>query len=177
MTLINGLEQGADVRQHLGRRSCIKGLHIRGFIQNVNASVAGVEQMLRLLVVYDRQPNGATPPIGEILQNTNVVGYTNMSFMNINNTKRFLVLGSKKWFQARNFGVNQPPFGILETTERMLEMTIPYRKIKNLVTEYTGGSTATVADITTGAIFLIAIGAQNDGFRFVWNARYRFCDV
>ena len=53
-----------------------------------------------------------------------------MSFMNINNTKRFLVLGSKKWFQARNFGVNQPPFGILETTERMLEMTIPYRKIK-----------------------------------------------
>lgn len=178
IVLLNGLLQGTDVRQHVGRRSCIKGFYLRGLIQQQGAG-AGEAQMLRILLVYDRQPNAAAATVGDILQDTDTPGYTNMSFMNINNTKRFLVLGSHKWVQCREaVGSNQElANNIVETTPRFVDMAVPYKKLRGLVTEYTGGSTATISDITTGAIWLVVIGANANEYQFQFKARYRFCDL
>lgn len=174
LTLVNGLTQGADINQHLSRRCCAKKLLIRGVVDNDNAAGLVDAEMLRVLLVYDRQSNNAAPAVGDILQNVNAAGYDNMSFMNVNNNKRFVVLATKKWWAD---GTPASLAGqISDTTCKEWDIMVPWQKIKGLVQEFTGGSTGTVSDISTGAIYVLTIGVSGK-FKFNWRVRYRFCDM
>lgn len=173
LALLNGLFQGVDINQHLGRKACLKSLLFRGVIQH-RTYTNTFGEMLRVLIVYDRQSSSGAPTVGDIIQDVNAAGYDEMSFMNVNNVKRFAILAQHKWYQEAIAGGG--PDNVQETNSRMVDVAVPYSKIGNLPMEFTGGSTGTVADITTGAIYALFIGASGN-YSCKWKCRVKFCDL
>ena len=65
-------------------------VQVRGFIKPEDAVAPGanvVDNMARIMIVYDRQPNGAIATIANILS-----AATSVSFMNLDNRDRFKVI-------------------------------------------------------------------------------------
>lgn len=100
--------EGASFYQRVGRRIRMKSIELRGEIQPSNGNAAAVtRQFARLLVIYDRQANGALPAVADILTGYNAAGATSSTVydgLNMNNRDRFLVLRDRKLYL--------PPLGI-----------------------------------------------------------------
>ena len=132
--LLNAAVQGVTPITYVGRSLRMKSLHIR-WLGSLAATTVG-SSPLRMLIVYDKQTNAATPATTAVVAADNI-----SSPMNLANNRRFLVLmdeeipcvgdkGPSAWFVNR------------------------YRKL-NLVTEFNTTNGGTVADITSGAIFAL----------------------
>jgi len=174
---LNGVVRGTDVNQRIGRRICLKGLLFRGVVQQTGAG-SSVSEMLRLMLVYDRQTNGANPAVGDIIQDVNSGTTDNMSYMNINNTKRFVVLAKHTWVQAtQGTGTNKElANNVSETTSRMCDIFVPAKKIKSLITEFNSGVAGDVTDIISGGLFAVWIGVSGN-YSLSWKCRWRWCDL
>lgn len=143
MTELNVMAAGAGVYERIGAKVMVRSIRIRTAWQAAATPCLGV---IRVAVVYDRQPNGAAPAIGDLFQDLRVAGATTtdlMSGVNIGNKNRFTILRDQSFIFDNNH---------LVTT---LDWFIPCR----LQTEYRA-SAGTIGDISTGAILLV-IGAQN----------------
>lgn len=83
--LLNVTAQGVGAQQRLGRKFRMKSLFIRwnGDLAPTTTGSAS----LRMLVVYDKEPEGAAPPIASVLVADNIG-----SVMNLDNQARFSVL-------------------------------------------------------------------------------------
>ena len=83
--LLNGCDDGTTPVTRIGRRIVMTSLTVRwqGYMAPTSTGAKG----LRLLVVYDRQPNAATPAITDICQFDDM-----SSMMNLSNSKRFKVI-------------------------------------------------------------------------------------
>lgn len=85
-TLLNPTVQGtAATGQRLGRKITMTSLLVRYSCTLATTSVGGA--VARILIVYDKQTNGATPAITDILTNNDFT-----SPMNLDNTDRFTIL-------------------------------------------------------------------------------------
>ena len=159
-SLLDGCAQGSDINQRVGRQITLRSVQLRGYEQS--AAAAGVDQVHRIVLVYDRQSNGVAPVIGDILQASSVTAPRNL-----NNRRRFKIL------MDRIMVCNA-------TAESGSNVTWQfYRKLRHPV-EFNAGNAGTVADIQSGSLYLmvvtnIAPGAgAGDSY---WNARVRFTDV
>lgn len=85
MTHINPIQQGATANNRLGREANMRSLHYRW--QGSFAPTTAGSSPIRLLIVYDKQPNGAAPPILDIL-----IADAIESPMNLDWKKRFIIL-------------------------------------------------------------------------------------
>lgn len=177
---VNGMTKGTDIYQRIGRRVKMTSFHIRGWVlQNQNGAAASADQ-LRMLVVYDREPNGSVPGIAEILQDTNNAGSTftdSTSHMNLVNSDRFAILKDFTWAVVQaNASANQPAQALGDYSTNI---TIKYNKKLNLDVKYNSGNAGTIADITTGALYVVTIGTQvaaNEQYELFWSSRIRFTD-
>lgn len=137
MTCLNLIQQGAAFYQRIGTKVNIKSIELYGtFKQTVDATHVAYG---RYLIVYDRQPNGAYPAIGDLLQNND----TTLSFnsgINLVNRSRFTVIRDKRFGVDAGAGLQ---FCVKEYCKGLWE------------TEF-GTNTGTVADIRTGALYFIA---------------------
>lgn len=177
LQLLNGCFRGTDVTEHVGRRVCIKGIGVRGYISVPAGAPTVGGEMLRALIVYDRQPNGAAPAVADILQSAGSGVTTNCAYSNINNTKRFVVLAKKTWYLSQSmFGAAAGTISIVDTMDKTWDCWVSKKKVKNLVCEFNAGSTGGVSDISTGSILLLTIGTSGN-CTFQGECRYRFCDV
>lgn len=84
--LINGSAQGSAQNEHVGRKAIMKKVQLR-YIYN-SGSAGGQQSQVRILIVYDKQANGALPSVGDVLASS----ATYNSFMNLANSDRFVVL-------------------------------------------------------------------------------------
>lgn len=190
-TLLNGAVPGAQSYQRIGRRVCLKSILIRGMINFGAHNNNFADDCVRILVIYDRQSNGATPALADVIQSQSPAGVpitSPYSPMNINNTRRFLVLKDQSWAmnqifvvpQVANVGTNlQPSSALTDYTTLHFKWYIN-RKLKNLLTEFNAGAAGTVADITSGAVYLFAIGKWGAGagnWACDFCSRVRFCDL
>ena len=149
-TCINTLEQGNGVSQRIGNKVVIKSIMIQGMIAapvTVDATDTGG---VRVIVVYDKQTNGAAPAITEIIGNVSTAGGYATGFnspIKITNKNRFVVLRDHIF----------PMGGNIDQASHSFKWFIK----KQLETTYSSTSSPpTVANITTGAIFLLTfIGA------------------
>jgi len=91
---------------------------------------------VRLLIVYDKQTNGATPATVDI-ESVDAI----RSPMNLNNNERFIIVADETYEPVN--GATTAIYGK------------GYRKL-NLPVEFNAGSAGTVADITKGALFALA---------------------
>lgn len=157
-TLLNGLVPDATATGRIGRKIVMKSLYLR-YICSLGATSTGGSPV-RIMVVYDKQANTAPPGVTDIL-----LSDAHLSPNNLSNRDRFVVICdemSEPISVQNNFSVSG---------------TI-YKKI-NLETMFNSGTAGTIADITSGSLYLLwaqngQIGTANGAFN--WRCRVRYTD-
>lgn len=142
VTLLNGIAQGVTALTRLGRRIHMKSLYIRYHVAMGPTSTGS--SPLRLLVVYDKQPNAASPAAVDILTADNISSPNNLS-----NSRRFVTIFDDV-IECIGTGGPQADYQVL------------YKKL-NLDVEFNTGSTGTISDITTGSLIMLTYTNGNIG--------------
>lgn len=186
VALLNGLDLGTGAFQRLGRSVHLRTLHVRGgFYPSLQDGSFGGE-CLRVLVVYDRQPNGVAPSVIDIMQSIDANGNgstTPFDYPNLANSERFIILADKqvnlsntRYIVASSYFGQQNTLSELDSSDRNFDR---YIDVSGLPTQYKGDD-ETVASISTGALFLYTLGSQaaaTAGVTFNWTARLRYSDA
>lgn len=161
ITLINPVSQGDQGDQYVGRQLMMKNLNFRFEIFPDSASSGGNGTYFRVLLIYDRDTNGALPAVTDIMTVDDEIAY-----MNLNNTDRFVTIYDKM--------KNWQPFAENHTV--MFRGNIKLHHIMKFK-----GATGTIANITQGGIYLLfAQGGNYDSTGLTpllyWRSRIRFTD-
>lgn len=175
---------GSAAYQRIGQRVQLKSLRIRGNIEGVTA-YTGVDTG-RILVVYDRQPNGAKALWTDVIAsvtNAGATASTEVDGLNMANRERFQILADEQLylngFQSTAGVISTPSF--FTSTEKNPPMLNFDRfiKLKNLEVHFNNGAAGTVADIQTGAVLMFfAAGANSDAkWVFEYGSRTRYQDI
>lgn len=143
VTLLNGVAQGTDFTQRVGRKFNMKSILLRLSIQP--GSTATTNALARWIIVYDKQTNATAPAITDIIVAANESAANNLS-----NRDRFVIIYDKVVnIGATGSNDNQRAF---------------FRKYKRCNMEVTNGGTgSTVGSIQTGALWFVTCGEKAAG--------------
>lgn len=186
-TLLNGVQEGSAFYNRIGRKICMKSIRVSGSLQ-ISGLGGNVPEYLRVLIVYDRQTNGAFPVISDILANydnaggTNAAGDTALAGLNMNNSERFYVLRDTRYYIANaeeGTGESNAVASIVDYQNK--GNYDEYVKLGDLETTFKATTNpAVVGNIATGGLYLVTIGTVavgTAGYGLVWNSRLRFKDT
>ena len=158
--LLNAMAQGAGSSSRIGRKVLNKSFLMRYSLQQP-ASLPSLQA--RILVVFDKQPNGAIPAITDILN-----GSTAEAVNNLDKADRFVTLVD---YVTPEPGSN----GAGEAAVQTFLYPAIYRKM-NLETMYSG-TAGTFAEIVTGAIWLFVHATEATGTAQMYlSTRVRYTD-
>lgn len=135
LTEVNCIQQGATVANRIGNKVIMRSIHLRMHM----SSPAAVVGQARLMLVYDRQPNGAFPAITDILLSQPAGVAASYSGINIANKSRFLML--------------RDHFYIFDAAQSLVHMVDLYCKGR-WEAEF-GANAGTIGDFRTGAVYLV----------------------
>lgn len=176
--LVNGIVQGAGNNQRIGNKVSLKALRMKGQIINL---ATALQTYGRLLVIYDKQPNGALPTYAAVMQTRDSAGAatsTAFSDPNFDNKERFTILRDTTIVfpsVTNTLGVlTNVGFDQQSKSDINIFNVDMYIKLKGLHTAYTG-ATAGIADISTGSLLfavMIHQGAATWTFRNVERLTY-----
>lgn len=172
--LLNGIAAGALTSQRVGRKVVLKKLSVRWMMDSATPLIS---TPFRILVFYDKQPNGAAPLITDVLNLNTIQGN-----VNLNNSDRFIIL--KDYYPSAEGG--QGYAMIMPTAGNGSNGQCGKFNLK-----FPGGglqeqfllSNDLIGDISTGAIFITwaMTGRQTTSagnpYTLTINARVRFTDV
>jgi len=165
---INTLQQGNGVAQRIGDKVVFRSITVNGCICCADDNTIVDQGHIRVMVVYDKQTNGATPLIGDIIANVNSDNSYNVAFnssIRIANRKRFVCLKNKIY----NMGYTDNA-----------SIHFKYYIKKNLETTYSGSSDPpTLAQVMNGAIYLLiftSVGFTHPPLINDINCRLRYSD-
>lgn len=158
---IGGVVPGPGRWERIGRKINYRSVHIKGCIV-LSATGAGVKptEYCRLVLIYDRQPNGAVPVISDILADVSSAGATvtsAFSGLNLNNSDRFLVLRDGRYALPGQNSVQS--CSVTSTNSEDPADINWYVKLKDLPCEYKG-DTAGIASISSGALYLFSFSDE-----------------
>lgn len=179
LTLLNGIQVGAGFFNRIGSKVEMKSLHIRGQLFNLATTV---QDYLRVIIFYDRQPNGAAPTFADLMQSRDQAGTATTSAkseINLDQRDRFVILRDRQW-QAPSVtltaGVqtNGPNFPGMDQEWDINE----FIKLNDLTTHYKSSTNpTTIADINSGALYMTLVSDQAAGkWQYVVGFRLRFGD-
>lgn len=173
---LNACVNGAELYQRVGRKIYMKSLHIRGFVNNTSTSV---NDFARIIIFYDAQPNAAAPTIQTLLQDSNAAAATTAySEINLINRARFKILRDYQIIlpSLTNTAGVITNFALQDNLLNPLNINF-FIKLKGLEAEYNGVNGGTIADISSGAIFITAVSSiSNDNYDFIFTSRLRYYD-
>jgi len=166
VTLLNGIAQGTDYNQRIGRKVTLKSILFKvsmGMATGASSSSLGAAN--RFLVVYDAQANATAPAVTDILATANF-----MSPMNLNNRDRFKVL-----FEIVHCtGAYTKTTSLISAGDFYDTHESRYRKI-NLEEQFSGTGN-TIGSIATGSIYVLQISDEGNGCIYDFYSRIRFTD-
>lgn len=177
---VNLIQSGTGSWQRVGRLITMKSIRFKGRAEIVWPTASGiVGRKLRMLIVYDKQPNGTLPIKSDIIQYKNQAGtetgFTE-SLLSYDNMERFTIIRDESI--DFNPGYDQTAAGSV----KMVCSFDEYAKI-GLATNYKAESSpAVIGDISTGALYIVLItdiiaAAATDGNLSVWaTSRLRYTD-
>lgn len=146
-TLLNGCIAGSQNYNRIGRKIFMKSLQVRGYIHAATDGTA-TEGLFRMIIVYDKQSNGAAPAYTDVIRSQNVSGVNSSSaadMINLDNRDRFIILRDRAFAMSQQSTVaTQAVAG--SNTDLFVD---EYLRI-NMETIYNAGTAGTVGDITTG---------------------------
>lgn len=188
MFTLNLVPPGTAAYNRIGRKIRLKSVRIRGaasfsFIYGAaNAMTLG--NVLRMVVVHDKQPQGVLPNFDTIFGRTLQDGTQATGFLDslkFANTDRFRVLKDCVYARETNY---QPAVGGISNLVNVQVPIDEFIKLKGMETQFGGvASPATIADISSGAVYVFFRaeydsatfgGIQIDGDT---TARLRYYDV
>lgn len=139
---------GTNFQNRLGNKIHGKYLWLRGA---VNFAGAGKASQCRLVVVYDKNSNGALPNFNDIMLDTDAAGSTASDIYakrNRNTVDRYITLMDKTFSITDDY-----------TPKPYVE---EYIKLHGLQTTFSG-STSAITSVSTGAILVYAISTRAAG--------------
>lgn len=180
--LLNGMTAGANIQNRLGREVYLKSCVLHWVIKQTAFGTAPAADILRWMLVYDRQTNSATPVIADILTDVDQAGTAStnvLSFPSRSSKRRFKILrdvirkvdapGGVTAVQASQVATDFQSFSGKE-----------YIRLDGLSENFNTGVSGTVTDITDGALWLIVFGhntAADSQYSLEWSARVNFHDT
>lgn len=164
--LLNGVAQGTDFTDRIGRKIILKSLFFRVNFFPSATTAAPTGTTVRLLIVYDCQTNGAAPLVSDILQSGNYD-----SPINLNNRDRFKVLYDKFIMMC----ATAYTAGTLAAGDPCPKMLTKYKKM--YMEQIFGGTANTVGSIQTGSIYAMLIASANNTVQADSYFRVRFEDA
>lgn len=179
--LVNGLQQGTGSTTRIGQQVVWRSLHFKFYIdgRSINTTTPNANDWttkVRVMLVWDTQPNGLTPTISDVLESAGT-GTGIVSSLNKANGARFKILFDRRYTAQHTWYVPGPPPAI-SLGNPSANYDEVYLKM-NHRTDYANTSAGTVADIKTGALFLISLSdtATTDEYPFFsfW-LRLRYTD-
>lgn len=177
-TLLAAPVPGSDYTNRIGRKTLIKSVYIRGIVSCELADQDGPTvgaspcQLGRMIIFADMQPNAAAPALTDLLTSA-----TSISQLNLNNRDRFRIYCDKV-FSLNAYAYNTTANSQLAS----LSNSYAVKKFKklNLETIYNSGTAGTIADIQSGALYLLTVGnraAGTDDATATLSTRVRFIDL
>lgn len=174
--LLNGIGQGTDADDRVGRKLVIKNIQIRAMIRTEGSETMGASSqpasIVQMLLVWDKQPNGAAPLITQLLEHAHPV-----SPIKMDNRDRFRILARKTWTIGAYIRSNTATQSLITTAQNQTHMKC-YKKV-NLETIYNSVSAADITTITSGALWMIWLGNQGSSLtnpQIPCSARIRYND-
>jgi len=143
VVLLNGIARGDDINERTGREVDMRSIQFSAQVRA--ATTTGVDQTHRVLIVYDRQTNAAAPTMAQVCESATI-----QAPRNLENRKRFSILFDKI-------------YNLNAADESGSSRQIRWYRHLNHPETFNSGDAATVADITTGSVYLIALGTEAAG--------------
>lgn len=177
LQLLNGCVAGSQNYNRIGRKINLKSLQIHGRINVADQTVAaGVT--CRLLIVFDKQTNGAAPAYSDIIKSQNISGTTSSTIfdmINLDNRDRFEIIRDLYYTTG---GIDTTATQTWATSPLIINVNI-YVKLGNRETVYNAGTAGTVGDIQSGSLYFFLISDQVNAAGVSANlaCRTRFVDV
>lgn len=161
------LSEGNTDQTRIGNKINVKSIMLRGraLIDNT-AAAANTSDVLRIIVYLDRQANGATAAVTDILATGNW-----RSFNNLDNNDRFRTLC--EWTCSLNVGGATPSGGAYVFGRKTKEFFLKAKLGQDF--KYKGNA-GTVADLASSNIGVLAISAQGT-VQLEYIARLKFVDI
>lgn len=166
LILLNGVAQGDDYNTRDGRKIIMKSINLKVYVSNIVNAIADGD-LMRVMVLYDSQSNGAAPTAGNILQTVSA-----LAPMNLDNRTRFKVLFDK-WQKINGFNYSG---GVLTAGTYTPPLFKLYKKL--MLDVQFSGTTAAIGSISCGSIYLLVLSQTSTGAAaFDVDSRIRFTEL
>lgn len=145
LPLFNGIAQGYGASERIGNKITMKKILMRfDIVYTYDSTNYETGNSIRVILVYDRQSNGTTPGLSDVLALTSDASNTTNSPLNLYNKDRFQIIADK---------IINLQLGVLDPTTpnntKILKKFQIKRKLNHTVQYSTTGAGWT--DIRTGA--------------------------
>lgn len=165
-SLVN-VAAGTGESQRVGRKICVKSLHMRYTAQLSNTSnPASTDDGVRVILYWDKQANGATAAVTDILESA-----TYLSFNNLSNKGRFVILMDRVVDVSATAGAWD---GTNDQYAQKAQTKTFHKKGLNIPVEYSS-TTGALTEIRSNNIGLLAI-SDSGSINMAYNVRVRFTD-
>lgn len=175
---INPLSLGTSAFNRIGRNVTITSIFYRGIISFKVANNGPISQVTRTLIVQDKQANGTTQNIGDILlPGTPATSSTVFAPMNLANSMRFKIISDEVRILLVNGAL---PGGAGPAADTANICWIENYLKTNIRVTYNTGTNGDHRDIATNALLMCFVGAlaktNVNGPIFSGICRIRFTD-
>ncbi len=153
-TTLVDINQGTTESNRLGRKAFIRYIQWNGYVtMPLEQDVAdiGTGDAVRLLLILDKQANGALPAVTDILKGANIEAYFNLV-----NQGRFRILWDKHITMNRQVAMTD---GTNTASTPQMLRRFSYRRHVNIPIEYSG-TTGAITEIRSNNLVYLAI-SQN----------------
>lgn len=178
---LNLIQSGSGFYNRVGRRIEMQSLHVTGEV-NQTTTATSFNDYARILVIYDRQTNGAVPTYATIMAAYDQSGTASTNYLsgvNPDERERFVVLMDQRLVLPACPG-GTGATGATDGPAVTFNIS-RFIKMRNLLTHYKADSSpAVIGDIATGAIYLIGIGraaSGSEGWQCNLQTRLRYKDT
>jgi hypothetical protein len=186
--LLNGLVLGKQFNQRIGRRvKPIKLKYKLSFFPYSPGSAYIPDALGRFMIIWDKQPNGATFALSDLLEGYPSGGANVGLFKNLGNKSRFKILKDIYFVlpgylpgsavvgafpvAINRLAIDPVAFGSADF--RVGEVPLP----SDFYTQYTGANTDAIAGINQGALFAYLFSsAASSGWSYSWESQLIFLD-
>lgn len=178
---INLIQSGSGFYNRVGRRIEMQSIQVTGEV-NQTTTATTYNDYARILVIYDRQTNGALPSYATIMASYDQSGTASTNYLsgvNPDERERFVVLMDQRLVLPACPGGT----GVTGATDGpAVTFNISrFIKMRNLTTHFKADSSpAVIGDIATGSVYLIGIGratSGDEGWQANLNVRVRYKDT
>jgi len=183
---VNLIQVGSSMFNRIGRKVEMRSIRLTGKVNTAAVTRATLSpDHARIMIIYDRQTNGANPAITDFLQDTDQAGTNttdSFSGLNMNNRERFVTILDKKFILPQATATAGVLTNVFPNDINIPVRVDEFRKLRGLTTHFRADSNpAVIGDIATGGLFIISLSEEQASgtelFNFEWNVRLKYVDV